>query len=185
MKSSAGFNLQADIKSAHVQGKKVLVYVTGHSLGGAASQILSLHLSRYFRLYEKWGKSTVKVQNFSFNTPRAGDTQFAKLFAREIKTGYMASFNFTNAGDPISIFQPKGYPGICVDPNGTNNIIEGNVNEDVGYCVHKEFGAIEPGFGDMSNHAIEKMIGHLDTASQWSDHIACMKKGFVGPSWVN
>ena len=183
MKSRGGLFFKGDVENSYENlGLKVSINITGHSLGGASGQLLSLMMSQYFRTLPDVANAKLHVQNFSFNTPKSAGNKLAKAYAEEMNLGYLSSFNFSVAGDPITEWEPKKYAGTCTDPNNTSDIIGGGVSVNVGYCVHKEFPSKMTGDKkNMKNHDLGLMIESLNDESMWHTHIGCMKKGFVSP----
>jgi hypothetical protein len=72
--------LQEQAQKSHASGKKMNLYLTGHSLGGVIASILALFLE------EKWSDKTFKpdLLIFSYAGPTTGNQQFASYYDQMI-----------------------------------------------------------------------------------------------------
>ncbi|MCH9686441.1 MAG: hypothetical protein K0V04_33720 [Deltaproteobacteria bacterium] len=89
-----------DLRAGMVGGKTV-IHTVGHSLGGAASQLVSYYLSEYMG-EEGFLPNKFKIYNFAYNSPQSVGAGFQAAFHAEVDRGYLTPYSFLVKRDPIS-----------------------------------------------------------------------------------
>jgi hypothetical protein len=82
------------------------VYVTGHSLGGALSQLLAFTLAGNL---ETAKLPTKKVVAITYASPRVGNKKYQKAFEKLEKDGILRHIRVSNNGDIVPAAPSFGY----------------------------------------------------------------------------
>lgn len=107
------------------KNKKMHIFLSGHSLGGAVATLSSYHLMNHFK--EIIGSKKMNIITYVFGSPKIGTREtFVNKFNEFIDKKYIAYFNISHCRDPIFHF-PKCRDYLeCTDANKyyhTKNII--------------------------------------------------------------
>jgi hypothetical protein len=96
-------NIEANLRSLLEKHKGFKVYCSGHSLGGALSQLLAYQLAGYGSLRNF--KNACPVTAITFASPNVGDGGFNKAYQRLEEKRLVRHIRVSNAGDivPVSI----------------------------------------------------------------------------------
>ena len=105
--------------------------ITGHSLGGALSQVLAFILAGTL---EKEGLPVKTVHAITFASPRCGNPEYSKAFAALEKAGKLRHIRVSNAGDIVAVAPSIGYT-----QTGINFHVHPNKPMEVGYQINKTF----------------------------------------------
>lgn len=158
------------------------IHVTGHSLGGIASQLFSLYAARYMAS-RSHDPARYRIFDFAFNPPKGVDEVFATEIAENVAGGRLVSFSFTVELDPVSEwnFTIPWLAAIDVPPNDLGQVFRGYA---IGYCPHGQLPrrTLDPK-ASLDNHLLdEKAIMMWEEVFGASychrDAAACMKDGY-------
>jgi hypothetical protein len=97
-------NIEAILLDLLEKHKDYKIYCSGHSLGGALSQLLAYQLAGYGSL--KKFKNACPVTAVTFASPNVGDAGFNKAYQRLEKRGLLRHTRVSNAGDVVPVSVP-------------------------------------------------------------------------------
>lgn len=140
------------------------IFVTGHSLGGALSQLLAFALS---------GSELAKelpspITAVSFASPQPGNLRYVKAFQRLEEEGRLRHIRVSNAGDHVCV-QPA-VPFFGYSQTGVNVHVSDGYKADVGYRNQRSafsafYSAISP-VTALKMHGLptylERLVGNPD-----------------------
>lgn len=192
----AADGLLLDIEDRLAMGEQVELVVTGHGIGGAAAELLSLYLTDYFD--ETYPGAALQIRFVGFNAPPAMGADAAGRFAERAQAveqdgiRRLQALRFTRAGDIVTTFGMTGEPALRVAAWIPFTLEPDLMNPDVerdGPCMHVELPRISRTML-AANHGIDGVKADLSDLELWSDAAACMSgtderpgfQSFWGPS---
>ena len=121
------------------------LYITGHSLGGALTQVLAFVLAGSL---ETTGLPVKRIYAVTYASPRCGNNEFGKAFATFEKEGKLRHIRVSNEGDVI----PVGL-GPRFTQTGLNLHVSQSQGVKVAYGINKTFWS-QFTFGFFSKHML-------------------------------
>lgn len=138
--------------------KDYKVYVSGHSLGGALSQLLAYQLAGNNSLREF--RNALPVTAITYASPRVGDDGFRQAFERLESMDILRHIRVSNAGDVV----PVAPPGFGYAQTGVNFHVKKNSPMGVGYQRNHET------IGSQISYAWENRSGIFKLIDDMADH---------------
>ena len=112
--------------------KDYSVYISGHSLGGALSQLLAYQLASNGEMSDF--NNATPITAVTFASPRVGNDGFRQAFERLEQKGLVRHIRVSNEGDLV----PVSFPGFGYTQTGLNLHVS-KEDMDVGYNVDTKF----------------------------------------------
>ena len=174
---------QGDALRLHYVARKTLdartdSLVTGHSLGGAASQIFSYYLSRYLR-EDGFSEDHFPVYNFAFNPPQSVSHSFKLAMIQESGAGFFTPFNFSVRRDAISTWATPYMHGAVDQPNRL-----GTFPDEFDYLAHAELEPIVDKPAQIENHLLAgEALNRWANTCYWQPQVPALVGSQYHPSW--
>ncbi|MEM7159453.1 MAG: hypothetical protein AAF799_41830, partial [Myxococcota bacterium] len=178
MTSDAGQALQLHYVARKSLDAKTESLVTGHSLGGAASQIFSYYLSRYLR-ESGFSVDGFPVYNFAFNPPQSVSHSFKVAMIQESGAGFFTPFNFSVRRDAISTWATPYMHGAVNQPNRL-----GTFPDEFDYLAHAELEPIIDKPAQIENHLLAgAALDRWANTCYWQPQVPALMGSQYHPSW--
>lgn len=178
MNGDAGKALEAHYLARRTVDAKTESLITGHSLGGASSQIFSYYLSRYLR-ERGFSAERFPVYNFAFNPPQSVSRGFHAAMVKETDLGLFTTFNFSVRRDAISTWASPYMHGAVDQPNRL-----GTFPDEFDYLAHAELEPVIDEPARIENHRLTgEVIERWSTACRWKPQVPALMGSRYHPSW--
>lgn len=186
-----------DIEGHLDDGDRVEVAITGHSMGAAATYILSWYLWQY--MDTAWRSAPVHIRAFAFSPPKTVAPLLARDYAEAVRSGgrgpfRLQAYSFSRRQDVVTHWGSPQVHHPMWAPNRTDGWVNPGLRffgrrlrTHVGHCTHLELPARAEVNGNLvlgrlpmgavlENHDIDLMRDDLTSGRDWGGLAQCMAR---------